>query len=192
MKDRLRITDYGLPITDYRLRITFCGLLLTLLFFTAGVVVAQTGEVTDDEVNAVAKDLFCPVCESTPLDVCPTKACADWRELIRTQLAEGKTRTEIHDYFARQYGDGVLADPPKRGFSLILWALPVIGVAIGGVLFVRYVRNLRREGDVVAATAVVPANPSPASAASVPQPATPLEASGDYVSRVEEELLARK
>ncbi|MBL1127491.1 MAG: cytochrome c-type biogenesis protein CcmH [Chloroflexi bacterium] len=170
---------------------TFCGLLLTLLFLTAGVAMAQTGEVTDDEVNAVAKDLFCPVCESTPLDVCPTKACADWRELIRTQLAEGKTRAEIHDYFARQYGDGVLADPPKRGFSLILWALPVIGVAIGGVLFVRYVRNLRREGDA-AATAVVPTTLSPASAASVLQPIVPLEASGDYVSRVEEELLARK
>lgn len=185
MKDRLRITDYVL-------RFTFYGLLLTLFFFTAGVVAAQTGEVTDDEVNAVAKDLFCPVCESTPLDVCPTKACADWRELIRTQLAAGKTRAEIHDYFARQYGDGVLADPPKRGFSLILWALPVIGVAIGGVLFVRYVRNLRREGDVMAATAVIPTTPSPASTASVSQPTAPPEASGDYVSRVEEELLARK
>ncbi|MBX3058345.1 MAG: cytochrome c-type biogenesis protein CcmH [Anaerolineae bacterium] len=197
MKERLRMmddgfTDYRLRITDYGLRITIYGLLLMLLFFTAGIAAAQTGEVTDDEVNAVAKDLFCPVCESTPLDVCPTKACADWRELIRTQLAAGKTRAEIHDYFARQYGDGVLADPPKRGFSLILWVLPVVGVVIGGVLFGRYVRHLRREGEVVTATAVIPTTPSPVSPASAPQPTTPLEASSDYVSRVEEELLARK
>ena len=27
--------------------------------------------VTDDDVNAIAKELYCPVCESTPLDVCP-------------------------------------------------------------------------------------------------------------------------
>ncbi|HRQ36467.1 MAG TPA: cytochrome c-type biogenesis protein CcmH [Chloroflexota bacterium] len=174
------------------LLLTVYCLLLTLFLFTVGIAAAQTGEVSDDEVNAVAKDLFCPVCESTPLDVCPTKACADWRELIRVQLAQGKSRAEIHDYFARQYGDGVLADPPKRGFSLILWLLPVLGVAVGGVLFVRYVRHLRRAGETVVATAVAPSAPSPFSAAAAPQPATPLEASGDYVARVEEELLARK
>ncbi len=195
MKDELPITDCRLRITNYVLRITFYGLLLTLLLFAVGVVFAQTGEVTDDQVNEVAKDVFCPVCESTPLDVCPTQACADWRELIRTQLAEGKTKEEVQDYFARQYGDGVLAAPPKRGFNLILWVLPVLGVAVGGVLFFRYVWQLRREGEM--APAVMPSTPSAFSAVSAPQPAVPLEANGDmapgdYVSRVEEELLTRK
>lgn len=185
VKDRLRITNYGL-------RITIFGLLLTLLVFAVGVVSAQTGEVTDDQVNEVAKDVFCPVCESTPLDVCPTQACADWRELIRVQLAEGKTRAEIHEYFARQYGDGVLADPPKQGFGLILWVLPVLGVVVGGVLFVRYVRHLRREGEMATATAVTPSTSSPMSAIAGPTPVTPVEASNDYIARVEEELLAKK
>lgn len=190
-----------LPITDYRTRkgravtlpITICGLLLALLIFAVGIVSAQSNEVTDDQVNEVAKDLFCPVCESTPLDVCPTQACADWRELIRTQLAEGKTKAEVQDYFARQYGDGVLADPPKRGFNLILWVLPVLGVAVAGVLFIRYMRQLRQEGErMEVSPSVIPSTPSPVSAASAPQPAAPLEASSDYISRVEEELLARK
>jgi cytochrome c-type biogenesis protein CcmH len=181
-----------------RLLFTVYCLLFTSFFFTSGVVFAQTGEVTDDQVNEVAKDLFCPVCESTPLDVCPTQACADWRELIRTQLAEGKTKEEVQAYFARQYGDGVLADPPKRGFNLVLWVLPVLGVVIGGVLFFRYVRQLRREGELTLATAgtAVPVSvPSLSSAVSAPQPAVPLEASGDttdYISRVEDELRARK
>ncbi|MAU01347.1 MAG: hypothetical protein CL608_29755 [Anaerolineaceae bacterium] len=104
---------------------------------------AQGETVTDDEVNAVAKDLFCPVCESTPLDVCPTQACADWRELIRQQLAEGSSPEEVQAYFARQYGDGVLANPPKSGFNLILWLLPVVAVVLGGVFFTRFMRNLR-------------------------------------------------
>ena len=30
---------------------------------------------TDDAVNKIAKQLYCPVCENTPLDVCPTEAC---------------------------------------------------------------------------------------------------------------------
>ncbi|MCP4418116.1 MAG: cytochrome c-type biogenesis protein CcmH [Chloroflexi bacterium] len=106
-------------------------------------VLAQDGPVTDDDVNEVAKDLFCPVCENTPLDVCATQACADWRELIRTQLAEGKTPDEVFAYFARHYGDGVLANPPKRGFNLILWLFPVAAVLLGGAFFSRYMRNLR-------------------------------------------------
>ena len=86
---------------------------------------AQDTAVTDDDVNAVAKDLFCPVCESTPLDVCPTQACADWRELIREQLAEGRTPPAVQAYFARQYGAGLLANPPHRGLTLILGLVAV-------------------------------------------------------------------
>jgi cytochrome c-type biogenesis protein CcmH len=159
--------------------------------FAASTVAAQTREVTDDEVNEVAKDLFCPVCESTPLDVCPTQACADWRELIRQQLAAGQTEEEVYDYFARQYGDGVLADPPRRGFNLILWFLPALGVAVAGVLFARYMKGLRQVGEVSAVTAAVtppPVQPQ----VPIAHPITPTEAKSDYISRIEEELLTRK
>ena len=126
--------------------------LLLGLFLLITPALAQDGVVTDDEVNAVAKDLFCPVCENTPLDVCPTQACADWRELIRTQLSEGSTPEEVQAYFARQYGEGVLANPPKEGFNLILWVFPIAAVVLGGVFFSRYVSSLRASaaGDEVA------------------------------------------
>lgn len=146
-------------------------------------VLAQDEPVTDDDVNAVAKDLFCPVCESTPLDVCPTQACADWRELIRQQLSEGSTAEEVQAYFARQYGDGVLANPPKQGFSLILWLLPVVAVVLGGAFFSRFMRRLRTsaaedeaefERDEVE-TAVPATSTSPT----------------DYKTRLEEELRNR-
>lgn len=173
--------------------LTVYGLLLGLFLCTAGVVWAQSA-VTDDEVNAVAKDLFCPVCENVPLDVCPTQACADWRELIRTQLAEGKTRAEIHDYFARQYGDGVLADPPKRGFSLILWVLPLVGVVVAAGLFVQYMRQLRRQGEKGPSPqgSGAPLNAQAIPTPSARQPAAPTEAKTDYIARIEEELLTRK
>ena len=148
--------------------------------------IAKDETVTDDEVNEVAKDLFCPVCESTPLDVCPTQACADWRELIRQQLAEGSTPEEVQAYFARQYGDGVLANPPKSGFNLILWLLPVVAVVLGSVFFTRFMRNLRAsaagvdeayEEDVVETAVSTPPK----------QPLSP----DDYKARLEEELRNR-
>lgn len=124
---------------------------LSLVFITVLASLAQAQDnVSDDEVNEVSSGLYCPVCESTPLDVCPTQACRDWRELIRDQLASGMTKEEIHDYFALQYGDQVLAEPPRRGFSLVVWLLPLLAVPAGAILFGRYIRAIRREAPVSA------------------------------------------
>ena len=43
----------------------------------------DTSAITDDQVNAIANQLYCPVCENIPLDTCGTLACEDWREEIR-------------------------------------------------------------------------------------------------------------
>jgi cytochrome c-type biogenesis protein CcmH len=139
----------------------------------------SASEISDDAVNDVAKDLFCPVCESTPLDVCPTQACADWRELIRTQLSEGKTKEDIFDYFARQYGDGVLARPPRRGFNLIVWVFPAAAVVVGGLFFGFYLRNLRKEGD---------GDPGVKTAVSFPAAPAKPASMDDYIAQIESEL----
>ena len=69
--------------------------LLALAILLAAPVLAQgQNPPTDDEVNAVAKQLYCPVCENTPLDVCPTQACAQWRDLIRLKLSQGESEEE--------------------------------------------------------------------------------------------------
>lgn len=162
------------------------GLLVGLLVLgTAVSVLAQEGEpetppvvrqVSDDEVNQVAKDLYCPVCENTPLDVCGTKACADWRELIRTKLSEGETAQDVYDYFARQYGDSVLAKPPREGVNLILWLFPIVAVVLGLVFFARYLQGIRTEN--AAAT-----GPGMDTSVSPPPPS-----SDDYAARIEQEL----
>lgn len=133
--------------------------------------VVAVDEISDDEVNDVAKDLYCPVCENTPLDVCPTQACADWRELIRTKLAQGDSKQDIFNYFALQYGDSALAQPPRTGVNLILWLLPFVAVGLGLIFFARYMRGLRHEESADGETAVSP-EPAP----------------DDYAARIEEEL----
>ena len=136
-----------------RVRNSFIGVgLLVLMFITliiaVPVSVAQSPqrEVSDDEVNAIAKDLYCPVCESTPLDVCPTQACADWREVIRTKLSEGQTAEQIEEYFAIQYGARALAEPPRSGFTLALWIVPIAVILTGLFFFARFLRNINRGG----------------------------------------------
>lgn len=115
--------------------------LLTLVALLLVIVPAAAQEAdptpSDDEVNAVAKNMFCPVCENTPLDVCATAACAQWREEIRILLAEGKTEDEIYTYFETKYGDRVLSAPPAEGFNLFLYAIPPALILIAIAIVIR-------------------------------------------------------
>jgi cytochrome c-type biogenesis protein CcmH len=160
----------------------FCALLLAGLMALAwfGSVSAQTPQpqtgttVTDNQVNAVAHELYCPVCENIPLDVCPTQACAQWRELIRQQLAQGMTKQQIKDYFAKQYGDRVLDQPPLQGLNLLVYILPFSMLLIGVVVVVRVLRSGR---NPVGAAAQLATAPTPHS-----------ESEDAYERRLEEEL----
>ncbi|MEW6503532.1 MAG: cytochrome c-type biogenesis protein [Chloroflexota bacterium] len=155
------------------------GLVSILLAIVALPVSAQQPTPSDDDVNRVAKQMYCPVCENIPLDVCPTQACAQWRELIRLKLSEGLTDEEIRQYFAEQYGDRVLDVPPARGLNWLVYVLPPLFI-IGGVWIVaRVFRSM-----------VKPAA-GKAEFSSETKPATD-PAQDPYVARLEEELRRRE
>lgn len=120
-----------------------------LIFSFVQPVAAQTPvPVTDDDVNAVARDLYCPVCENVPLDVCPTKACVDWREEIRLKLIEGWTEDDIKQYFVQRFGDRVLATPPASGINLLAYVIPPI-VILGSALLLYKVFRAWKKPAVV-------------------------------------------
>lgn len=108
--------------------------------FFAAVAHAQ-GPSMDDEVNRIGKSLYCPVCPNTPLDQCSTQACVQWRAQIKEMLQNGKSETQIRDYFVSQYGDRVLGAPPAEGFNWLAYILPVIGVLVGGAIVWVALRN---------------------------------------------------
>ncbi|MFW5713301.1 MAG: cytochrome c-type biogenesis protein [Brevefilum sp.] len=107
-----------------------------ILQISTFLVTAQTPTPSDDDVNRIAGQLFCPVCENVPLDECQIAACDQWRELIREKLAEGWSDDEIKVFFVAQYGDRVLGEPPRRGAHWLLYVLPPAVFVIGlGLLF---------------------------------------------------------
>ncbi|MEE8121336.1 MAG: cytochrome c-type biogenesis protein [Anaerolineales bacterium] len=117
-----------------KVRLLLAVILVVSAFSASSVTYAEDDEPdfpTDDEVNLIAKKLYCPVCPNTPLDVCETQACQDWRAQIKDQLKSGWTEDQIIDYFVVQYGERVLAEPQRRGFSAMVWVLPLIAVGLG-------------------------------------------------------------
>jgi len=142
-----------------------------------GIALAQDPTPTDDEVNAIAKQLYCPVCENTPLDVCPTEACRQWRDLIREQLNEGWTENQIKQYFVENYGARVLAEPPRQGLNWLVYVLPPLVILAGAIFLFRALREWTKPRAAPADHSGAPA------AASAPK--------DEYVARLEEELKKR-
>jgi cytochrome c-type biogenesis protein CcmH/NrfF len=115
---------------------------------------------TQDEVDVVAEKLNCPTCQGINLADCQTQTCQQWREQIYDLLAEDYTEAEILDYFASQYGDRVLQEPPRRGFALWVWVIPVVGLAAGAIWLVFLIRAW--SGRTALAMAPVDTGPGPA------------------------------
>jgi cytochrome c-type biogenesis protein CcmH len=129
---------------------------------------APARTVTADDVNVVARELWCPLCSGVRLDACELKACDQMKDMIEIQLAEGQDLQTIKNYFVEQYGPQVLGEPPRSGFNWLAWILPFVVVIAGGVFLWTRARGLK---------------PRPAGG-----PAAPGAPDDPYARKLEEEL----
>jgi cytochrome c-type biogenesis protein CcmH len=147
-------------------------LLFAIIFLVANSVDAQGAGPSANEVNAIAKNLYCPVCENVPLDACATLACQQWRQQIADKLTLGWTEEQIYDFFVEQYGDRVLAAPPLRGLNWLIYVLPPLAILLAAFLLYRNMNQWRKAESGTSSTATAKAS--------------------DYVQKLEDELKARE
>jgi len=81
-------------------------------------------------VSEVAREVRCPTC-NTPLDVSNAPVAMDMKQYIAERIDAGWDKQRIIDGLVDEFGDQVLATPPKSGFDLIAWIVPGIVVALG-------------------------------------------------------------
>lgn len=91
---------------------------------------APTPTVSDDEVNRIAKGLYCPVCQNVPLEVCETEACSRWREQVRELIAQGESEQQIRDYFVLHFGAQTVGVPTNSTAQLLTVILPFALIAL--------------------------------------------------------------
>ncbi|WP_117237409.1 cytochrome c-type biogenesis protein [Thermus sediminis] len=107
-----------------------------LLFLTLGLAAwAQEGPPPDlsPEVFRIARELRCPVCQGESTAESNAGVAVEMRRLIAEMLEEGKTREEIKAFFVERYGEWILYEPPRRGLTLWVWVLPVVGIFLLGL-----------------------------------------------------------
>ena len=93
-------------------------------------------------------ELVCPVCGTT-LDQSDAPIAQRMKRYVRERLAAGATEAQIKSELVDQFGPGVLAEPPKSGFDLLAWLVP-LGIGVLGAAFVALLAiawSRRRAGD---------------------------------------------
>jgi cytochrome c-type biogenesis protein CcmH len=129
---------------------------MRLLLAACVLALACAGSAAASEEHPTAaeleSELVCPVCDST-LDTSNAEIARRMKARIRERIAAGATKSEIKDEFVAEFGERVLADPPRRGFHLLAWVLPLVGGALAVVAVAAVARQWRRAG---AAEAGVP------------------------------------
>lgn len=93
----------------------------------------------------VANELMSPACPGRTLVNCTSGQSEQLRELIRQKIAQGESKPAIIRYFVDMHGEEILAAPPKKGFALAAWLLPLFVVLNGAglimILTFRWTRN---------------------------------------------------
>jgi cytochrome c-type biogenesis protein CcmH len=108
--------------------------LVALLLGGPRAVAAQDASPAQRETVEIARTLKCPVCESQSVADSPSQLAQEMRVYIQRRLEAGESREAILQDLVDRYGEGILLEPPRAGFTLLVWWLPWLSLALGGAV----------------------------------------------------------
>jgi cytochrome c-type biogenesis protein CcmH len=117
-----------------------------ILAFPA-LVAAQDASATQREAQEIARALKCPVCENQSVADSPSQLAQEMRAYVLRRLEAGDSRQAIVRDLVDRYGEGILLEPPREGFTLLVWWLPVLSLAVGAAAVAFTLRRASR-GDL--------------------------------------------
>jgi cytochrome c-type biogenesis protein CcmH len=95
---------------------------------------AQGPSPVERETTEIARALKCPVCENQSVAESPSQLAQEMRAYIQRRLEAGDSRAAIERDLVERYGEGILLEPPRTGFTLLVWLLPWLSLAAGVVV----------------------------------------------------------
>lgn len=83
------------------------------------------------QARALMGELRCVVCQGQSIADSDADMAADMRALVRQRIARGESPEAIRRWLIERYGDYVSYNPPLSGATVLLWATPILLLAIG-------------------------------------------------------------
>ncbi len=136
---------------------------------------ATPARANSETVGEISDQLICQCGCGMVLSNCSHAECMS-REamtaLIGEKLAQGQSAEQIIQSFVAQYGEQVLAAPPKQGFNLMVWITPFAALLFGGGVIYIVLKKWVKRGKIRQTNAMT----------------EPKEGDEEYQHRLEKEL----
>jgi cytochrome c-type biogenesis protein CcmH len=81
----------------------------------------------------LSRELRCMVCQNQSIDDSEAPLARDLRLLVRERIAAGDSDAQVMDFLVARYGEFVLLKPRLEPHTLLLWLVPPLVLAGGGL-----------------------------------------------------------
>ncbi len=134
-------------------RIFACVFALAVMAGSSAAYAVQPDEIMSDpakEARArdLSRELRCMVCQNQSIDDSEAPLARDLRLLVRERIAAGDSDAQVLDFLVARYGEFVLLKPRLEPHTFLLWLLPPLALAGGGVAL--WMHNRRRSKSATA------------------------------------------
>jgi cytochrome c-type biogenesis protein CcmH len=99
----------------------------------------------ESRARDLSRELRCMVCQNQSIDDSEAPLARDLRLLVRERIAAGDSDAQVIDFLVARYGEFVLLKPRLEPHTLLLWLLPPLALAGGGLAL--WVHSRRRSGS---------------------------------------------
>ena len=110
--------------------------LILLLYFSFNFSYANE---INTKVDQITKNLRCLICQGQSVYDSQSDFAISMKLVGKSKIDEGKEEEEIYDYLKNKYGEWIVYEPELNQNTFLLWSIPLILFAFGGLLIIRKV-----------------------------------------------------
>ena len=110
--------------------------LILLLYFSFNY--SYANEIST-KVDQITKNLRCLICQGQSVYDSQSDFAVSMKLVVKNKIDEGKEEEEIYDYLKNKYGEWIVYEPELNQNTFLLWSIPLILFAFGGLLIIRKV-----------------------------------------------------
>ena len=144
---RAQAPDFSREGPDVLIKLGWKAALVVAIAFAVVTVACSAKDdvpLLERRAQQLNKVIMCPACPGESIDQSQNDLAVNMRAIVREKLEQGWTDDQIKSYFVEGYDTYVLLEPPREGFSLVVWILPPVGVLGAALALFTTMRLMRR------------------------------------------------
>ena len=120
------------------MRVLACLVAAMVIVGASAAYAVQPDEIMSDpalesRARYLSRELRCMVCQNQSIDDSEAPLARDLRLLVRERIAAGDSDAQVMGFLVARYGEFVLLKPRFESHTLLLWLLPPLALAGGGL-----------------------------------------------------------